>query len=164
MSHSWDKKEEIMKRVVFIGHHECYGLATSHLRAAIRSCICQGITDFYNGGQGGFDRICARCVFELKTEFPHIQNILVIPYTSFRIFNPALFDEIFSRRIGTIAFQSCHSAAKPIYGKTIGYGDLFCRSLVGKCRQNLRSRSKRRSKNCKSGATVIKQYPSPYRD
>ena len=83
-----------MKRVVFIGHSECYGLSTSHLLCTIRSCIDQGATEFYSGGQGGFDRICARCVFELKAEFTHIRNILVIPYLSFRVVNRELFDEI----------------------------------------------------------------------
>ena len=83
-----------MKTVVFIGHSDCYGLPREVLRNEILSCIHQGAAEFYSGGQGEFDRLCARMVFDLKHQYPHIRNTLVIPYLSFRIFNPTLFDEI----------------------------------------------------------------------
>ena len=38
-------------------------------------------------GQGGFDRLCGHCVYELKKEYPHINNYLVIPYLSFNVYN-----------------------------------------------------------------------------
>lgn len=47
-----------------------------------------------SGGQGGFDRLCGRCVYELKKEYPHISNYLVIPYLSFNVYNSELFDSI----------------------------------------------------------------------
>lgn len=83
-----------MKTVVFIGHNECYGLSESKLEETIIDCINMGATVFLSGGQGGFDRICARKVFEIKTQYPHIKNILVIPYVTFNVFNKSLFDEI----------------------------------------------------------------------
>ncbi|MBQ6829541.1 MAG: DUF1273 domain-containing protein [Clostridia bacterium] len=96
-----------MKHVVFIGHRDCYGLSASQIETAIRACICQGSTEFYSGGQGAFDRLCARCVFELKKEFPQIRNILVIPYLSFSVFNPALFDDIlFPEELEQLPFKA----------------------------------------------------------
>lgn len=64
----------------FIGHNECFGLSAEKLKNAIRELIEKGVTDFLSGGQGGFDRLCGRCVYELKKEYPHINNYLIIPY------------------------------------------------------------------------------------
>lgn len=65
---------------VFIGHNECYGVTSEQIKEAIVSLIDKGVTEFLSGGQGGFDRLCGRCVYELKKEYPHISNYLVIPY------------------------------------------------------------------------------------
>ncbi len=83
-----------MTAVVFIGHSDCHGLSKELLKNAILACIRHGVVEFYNGGQGGFDRLCARTVFELKSQYPYIRNTLVIPYLSFRIFDRGLFDNI----------------------------------------------------------------------
>ena len=83
-----------MKTVVFIGHNECYGMSESELENVIENCIKNGVTQFLSGGQGGFDRICAGTVFKLKEKYPHIKNVLVIPYITFNVFNKELFDEI----------------------------------------------------------------------
>lgn len=53
----------------FIGHNECFGLSAEKLKNAIRELIEKGVTDFLSGGQGGFDRLCGRCVYELKRSF-----------------------------------------------------------------------------------------------
>ena len=78
----------------FIGHNECFGLSAEKLKNSIRELIKKGVTDFLSGGQGGFDRLCGRCVYELKKEFPHINNYLVIPYLSFNVYDKELFDSI----------------------------------------------------------------------
>lgn len=78
----------------FIGHNECFGLSSEKLKNAIRELIEKGVTDFLSGGQGGFDRLCGRCVYELKKEYPHINNYLVIPYLSFNVYDKELFDSI----------------------------------------------------------------------
>ena len=78
----------------FIGHNECFGLSAEKLKNTIRELIKKGVTDFLSGGQGGFDRLCGRCVYELKKEFPHINNYLVIPYLSFNVYDKELFDSI----------------------------------------------------------------------
>lgn len=79
---------------VFIGHNECYGVTSEQIKEAIVSLIDKGVTDFLSGGQGGFDRLCGRCVYEVKKQYPNINNYLVIPYLSFNVYNQELFDSI----------------------------------------------------------------------
>ena len=48
-------------------------------------CMCQdmidqGADEFYLGGYGGFDHLCAAVLRELKKEYPCIRLILVLPY------------------------------------------------------------------------------------
>ncbi len=78
----------------FIGHNKCYGISEENVKQAIIKLIELGVTDFLSGGQGGFDRMCACCVSKLKVKYPHIRNILVIPYLSFNVFNKEIFDTI----------------------------------------------------------------------
>ena len=82
------------KTAVFIGHNDCYGLDVDELRNTVESLIKKGVNKFISGGMGGFDRISARVVFDLKKKYPRIKNYLAIPYLNFKIFNEELFDEI----------------------------------------------------------------------
>ena len=82
------------KTVVFIGHSDISGLDTEKLTAKITELIDQGYTNFMSGGMGGFDRISAKIVSRLKKEYPHIKNILVIPYLDFNIYDRSVFDEV----------------------------------------------------------------------
>lgn len=79
---------------IFIGHGECFGVTTKEVNNAIEELIKCGVTVFMSGGQGGFDRLCAGCVYHLKEQYPTLINCLVIPYLNFNIFNKDLFDEI----------------------------------------------------------------------
>ncbi len=79
---------------IFIGHRECFDISREQIKGAIIELAEKGVTEFFNGGQGTFDRICAGCVKELKSKYPHIRNILVIPYLSFNIFDKDIFDLI----------------------------------------------------------------------
>lgn len=82
------------KTALFIGNRDCYQVKEADIERAIISVIENGITIFLNGGQGYFDKTCAVIVHRLKKTYPHIKNILVIPYRDFSIFNDSLFDEI----------------------------------------------------------------------
>ena len=42
--------------------------------------IAQGADEFYLGGYGGFDHMCAAVLRELKNANPHIRLVLVLPY------------------------------------------------------------------------------------
>ena len=78
----------------FIGHKECYGVQAEDVRREVEKLIASGVTDFLNGGMGGFDWMCARVVFDLKKSYPQIRNYLVIPYLTFNIAEPKYFDDI----------------------------------------------------------------------
>ncbi|MBR4072430.1 MAG: DUF1273 family protein [Clostridia bacterium] len=80
--------------VVFIGHNDCYGVSSERLTFTITEEIKKGAINFLSGGQGGFDRLVASTIYKLKEQYPHIKNILVIPYPNFTVFDNELFDEI----------------------------------------------------------------------
>lgn len=86
------------KTVVFIGHSNC-NITIEKISPIIELEIKKGIKYFLNGGQGTFDRLCARAVYNLKSKNPDIKNILVIPYRDFKIFDKTLFDEIISPNV-----------------------------------------------------------------
>lgn len=68
------------KTALFIGNRDCYQVKEADIEQAIITAIVSGITIFLNGGQGYFDKTCAVIVHRLKKNYPHINNILVIPY------------------------------------------------------------------------------------
>lgn len=82
------------KSATFIGHNECFGLDSKQVRSEIIKLIEMGVTEFYSGGMGNFDWMCAHIVYDLKKAYPHIHNYLVIPYLSFSIREPKYFDSI----------------------------------------------------------------------
>ena len=82
------------KTAVFIGNRDCYKIDKAIIEQAIIQAIESGITCFLNGGQGYFDKTCAMILHGLKTRYPIIRSILVIPYRDFWIFNKDIFDEI----------------------------------------------------------------------
>ena len=82
------------KTAVFIGNRDCYKIDKAIIEQAIIQAIESGITCFLNGGQGYFDKTCALILHGLKTRYPDIKSILVIPYRDFWIFNKDIFDEI----------------------------------------------------------------------
>ncbi len=82
------------KSAIFIGHKECYGFDNKQIRSEILKLIDADVTEFYNGGMGNFDWMCARIVYDLKKEYPHIHNYLVIPYLTFTILEKKYFDSI----------------------------------------------------------------------
>ena len=83
-----------MNVATFIGHIECYGVDKAEVKAEIIKLIENGVTEFYSGGMGSFDWMCAHIVYDLKKEYPHIQNYLVIPYLTFTILEKEYFDSI----------------------------------------------------------------------
>ncbi len=86
-----------MKRqstATFIGHRDCIDISTDIVRSEIIRFIEQGVTTFLNGGMGKFDWLCARIIFELKHEYPNIENYLIIPYLSFHIPPTPYFDAV----------------------------------------------------------------------
>ena len=71
-----------MKTCAFIGHREGdYEEYREYIEDILIDLIEEeGVTQFYSGGRGKFDDICASIVASLKTEFPQIKNTLVLSY------------------------------------------------------------------------------------
>lgn len=98
----------------FIGHSECYGVDKAKVRAEIIKLVEKGVTEFYSGGMGTFDWMCAHIVYDLKKEYPHIHNYLVIPYLTFTILEKKYFDSIIYQEV----FEKFHfKAAIPTRSK-----------------------------------------------
>jgi uncharacterized phage-like protein YoqJ len=67
--------------VTFCGHGDCHGDDVRRwLQIQVEKTIEEGADLFYLGGYGGFDRMAASVVWELKREHPEIQSVLVLPY------------------------------------------------------------------------------------
>ena len=75
----------------FIGHSRC-SLSLDEVKTEVRRMIGEGATKFLNGGMGAFDALCARAVKDLKSEFPYIESLLVIPYLSYKCSFENVFD------------------------------------------------------------------------
>ncbi len=70
-----------MKSCFFIGHREADERLLPVLQSVIQQLIEEeGVTEFYVGGYGGFDRIAGAAVKQLKAEYPHISLRIMIPY------------------------------------------------------------------------------------
>lgn len=70
-----------MLSCAFFGHRNFnYVPHEEKIRKRIIDLIKRGVVDFYGGGRGDFDVTCARIVWELKKDYPHIKNILVLAY------------------------------------------------------------------------------------
>ena len=85
----------MIKTATFIGHKEIFGIDRTKIKEFITELIQKhGCSEFLCGGMGSFDELCAQTVWKLKGTFPHIKNLLVIPYLSFSIPNTTYYDEI----------------------------------------------------------------------
>lgn len=85
-----------MASATFFGHRDFnYSPYKDKIEAIIIDLIeNHGVTEFYNGFRGNFDGLCAEIVFDLKTRYPNIKNIMVLSYHNRQNFVlPKYFDE-----------------------------------------------------------------------
>ena len=69
--------------VTFCGHRDTIdtdGNIRAWLTDTVECLIQRGADLFYLGGYGNFDCMAASVVGDLKTEYPKIQSVLVLPY------------------------------------------------------------------------------------
>lgn len=72
-----------MHACTFFGHHDSPASLRPLLREAILSLIReQGVTTFYVGHQGAFDRMAAGILREISEEHPQIRYAVVLAYLS----------------------------------------------------------------------------------
>ena len=72
-----------MIKICFVGHNDASETIREKAKAVIVSLLrLDNEFEFYDGGMGNFDRICAGIVRELKKQHSdkHIKLILVLPY------------------------------------------------------------------------------------
>lgn len=70
------------KTVCFSGHrkfHDPKAEIEKSIEAAIRQCIEAGSDRFMTGGALGFDTLAAQTIIRLRSEFPQIRLVLVLP-------------------------------------------------------------------------------------
>ena len=81
-------------RVMFCGHREVLEVQAVErwLCTVCAQLICEGATQFFFGGYGKFDSLCAKVMIRLKQENPHIRMVLVLPYLN-RKMNDGMYDE-----------------------------------------------------------------------
>ncbi len=87
-----------MLKCTFFGHRDAdyvpYRIKTEAILVdLIENC---GVTQFYSGNRGNFDKFCASLVWKLKLNYPKIKNTLVLSYlpckkTDFIL--PKIFDD-----------------------------------------------------------------------
>lgn len=69
-----------MRSATFFGHRDFdYFPYCNKVRAVLENLIRDcGVTEFYSGFLGNFDRLCAQTVFELKGSYPAVKNFFVL--------------------------------------------------------------------------------------
>lgn len=70
-----------MPSCFFIGHQDAPGSLLPAVRSAAEGLIREeGVTDFYVGSRGNFDRLAAAAVRELRERYPQVRLFLVLAY------------------------------------------------------------------------------------
>lgn len=70
-----------MKSCFFIGHHDASAEVYPALSAEVERHITQyGVTSFFVGHYGSFDRMAAQAVKDAKMHHPEVRLMMVLPY------------------------------------------------------------------------------------
>ncbi len=114
---------------VFIGQSDVFELDIELLTKEI---TMNGITTFYSGEMGGFDRVSSGVVHRLKNTYTHIKNYLVIPYLSFNVFDKKIFDEIiFPEQLEGVSYKAAISRRNKYMIEQSGTAICFVKHSVG---------------------------------
>ena len=114
---------------VFIGQIDVFELDIELLTKEI---TMNGITTFYSGEMGGFDRVSSGVVHRLKNTYTHIKNYLVIPYLSFNVFDKKIFDEIiFPEQLEGVSYKAAISRRNKYMIEQSGTAICFVKHSVG---------------------------------
>lgn len=77
-------KTDMNNKVAFTGHRSLPFSTINILRQKITECVenlyRSGVTEYMSGMALGFDLLCAEVVLSLKSRFPEIRLICVLPY------------------------------------------------------------------------------------
>ena len=87
-----------MKKCFFIGHREIGEEILPILKRTILHHINElGVTEFIVGNYGGFDRMAASAVVDIKKDYPDVKLTMLLPYhpTERRVEKPNGFDDTY---------------------------------------------------------------------
>ena len=88
----------------FFGHRNIPDDLEPRLRETIIQAIKDyGITEFWNGGYGGFDRLAEHVVASLKAEYPHIKHRLVYAYKPQYALRPTFDCDLYPQHLSDFA-------------------------------------------------------------
>lgn len=102
-----------MKEIVcsFCGHRDCDSGLREQIRAEIKDIIASdGVTVFYSGGMGEFDRLCESVVREIQRSNQNIKLYLIKPYFTQKLntekeYYSSLYDEIIIPDFGNVHYK-----------------------------------------------------------
>ena len=95
----------------FCGHRDCDSSIREQIKETITDLIeNQGITTFYSGGMGNFDKRCEGVARELKQKYKDIWLCLIAPYMTKRLnanreYYNEIYDEIIIPDLGDIHYK-----------------------------------------------------------
>ena len=69
-----------MKSCFLFGHADCPDQVLPRLEQSIETAISNGVTDFYIGNRGAFDRLATTAVKRAKKKFPEVRLFLLLAY------------------------------------------------------------------------------------
>ena len=69
-----------MKSCFLFGHADCPDQVLPRLEQAIETAISNGVTCFYVGNRGAFDRLATTAVKQAKKKFPEVRLYLLLAY------------------------------------------------------------------------------------
>lgn len=94
----------------FIGHRDTPEHVYPALEQAVEQLITQGVTEFYVGNHGSFDRMAARGVIAAKQRHLEVRLTMLLPY------HPAEREVVLPAGDGECSPQVCHSSRQPLDG------------------------------------------------
>ena len=69
-----------MKSCFLFGHADCPDQVLPRLEQAIETAVSNGVTNFYVGNRGAFDRLAVTAVKRAKKKFPEVRLYLLLAY------------------------------------------------------------------------------------
>lgn len=103
----------------FIGHRDTPEHVYPALEQAVEQLITQGVTEFYVGNHGSFDRMAARAVIAAKQHHPQVRLTMLLAYHPGErpVTLPSGFDgSLYPPGMENVPPQVCHCPCQPLDG------------------------------------------------
>ncbi len=133
-------------RCMFCGHRNPWDLPCDigeKIDAVVLRLIGEGVTEFWSGGMGAFDRMCESVVGRRKADYPAVRLCLVIPYISYtssisRKYLAETYDEIIHPDLGKAYYKAAIPARNRYMADNCSVMLAFARFSTGGAASTLR--------------------------